>query len=40
MRINPMDGEIYETEFDGSTDILSCADEGSVGYLLLFMISN
>ena len=29
MRINPMDGEIlWKTEFDGSTDILSCADEG------------
>ena len=29
MRINPMDGEIiWRVEFDGSTDILRCADEG------------
>ena len=29
MRINPIDGNIlWRTEFDGSTDILSCANEG------------
>ena len=29
MRINPIDGDIlWRTEFDGSTDILSCANDG------------
>jgi len=29
MRINPIDGDIiWRTEFDGSTDILACADDG------------